>query len=860
MLASLRILGLAGCYAGATSYPVQATMPGALKAYVRALAAAQALRPADLERALEDALRASRVIGSNWEIPIGSVDAPLFLTLASGLSLWRCRRCARVHLHQSAGICTNRVCNSADLVEGQRETDLDDYYAWLSGRHAHRLRVEELTGQTKPLAEQRKRQRQFKGALLHPPGENQLTDSIDVLSVTTTMEVGIDIGTLQAVMMANMPPQRFNYQQRVGRAGRLGQPFSFAVTLCRDRTHDDYYFNHPQRITGDPPPSPYLDLGRAQIVRRVIAAEALRRAFLSLPTTDRPSSGADSTHGSFGLVADWGSRYRGPITQWLRSDADVPKVVEGLTAYTPLDPPAQEALVHWVRDGLVEAIDAAITNPSYIQRELSERLANAGVLPMFGFPTRIRALYGQPPRRLQDEEASQVADRSLGLAISNFSPGAEILKDKHVHVCAGFAAWEYRGGAAVPSNPLGDPLSVSQCPSCYSVVVAGGAEPRLCPVCQATARPFALYQPRGFRTTYRPRDFEDQPERGPSLPLPQLAFSAQEQPGERVYAMSVTVHEGSEIYTINDNEGRLFSMFNDQQSVIVPDPELYTEDPHFKVPDRDPDYLGAIGMVKPTDALVLSLDKVDVPGPDTVIDARESVLRAGLPALWSFAEILRLASAVELDVGPGELQIGLQAQLIGQTVTRRIFLADALENGAGYCTQLGQEKVLIRVLERVLAESAERFERERHSAICDSSCPDCLRSYDNRQFHSVLDWRLAVDVAELAVGKPLTLARWLGRGRRLVEGFVVGFREALALEAVEVAGLPAVLATDRRRVAFFGHPLWRPEPTYFVAQQVEAEDEALEALSASEVRAFDLYSLAREPYKTFAWLVGEGTH
>ena len=169
-------------------------------------------------------------------------------------------------MNPSGGICTDCLAplGPALLTAGTHSSQ--DYYSHLAlmAGDVFRLNCEELTGQTNR-SDARRRQRLFQDICLPAPHEIPLADSVDLLSVTTTMEVGVDIGTLAAVMMANMPPMRFNYQQRVGRAGRRGAGTSIALTLCRGRTHDDYYFQRPQRITAEPPPQPYVDLRRENI-------------------------------------------------------------------------------------------------------------------------------------------------------------------------------------------------------------------------------------------------------------------------------------------------------------------------------------------------------------------------------------------------------------------------------------------------------------------------------------------------------------------------------------------------------------------------------------------------------------------
>src|SRR5262249_47030690 len=155
-----------------------------------------------------------------------------------------------------------------------------------------------------------------------------------------------------------------------------------------------------EKMTGGDPPQPYLDLSRDRIIRRVVAAEVLRRAFRASSTP--PSRTGDSIHGTFGLTSEWPAR-KAEISSWLASQPDPDEVACRFTAYTAFSGSA-DSLAAWCRDDLLGEIDDAIANPYYAQTELSELLANAGVLPMFGFPSRVRSLYGGRARKRQELE------------------------------------------------------------------------------------------------------------------------------------------------------------------------------------------------------------------------------------------------------------------------------------------------------------------------------------------------------------------------------------------------------------------------------------------------------------------------
>ena len=837
----------------------QTNVPGYLSRYVQAVAAANNRVAATLQSEILDYLQGAGVIDQFI------LQTQTLCLQRPGTHFYECQQCRRIHLHRAGGVCTDCLSDLGGPEPISEAPEDHDYYRYLAtgAGPLFRLNCEELTGQTSK-NDSRKRQRLFQNIVLPPPQEVSLTDEIDLLSVTTTMEAGVDIGSLLAVMMANMPPMRFNYQQRVGRAGRRGAGLSVALTLCRGRSHDDYYFQRPERITTEMPPQPYVDMRQENILKRVLAKEVLRQAFLSLGLFN--GAGTDSVHGEFGTANDWlavpGTGVAGTqtteqlVATWIQSEqATVEHIVDVLLAHTTIELQARRnEILDYALTELVTRVTNAATQSQLPLIALSERLANQGILPMFGFPTRVRYLFHDQPGGVHEWPPEDVVDRELDLAISQFAPGSETVKDGLVHTAVGVVDYQPRGNAVIQMpNPLGDPIPVGLCKRCQAVD-ASPQPPAACSVCGAMQPDYELVnlsQPRGFRTAYggTSRNFDGVFEWTARASRPKMSLSNV----PMAAAANFEVWSGTDtIYIVNDNNGRLFDfqrLANQQtwgtreayEKVDIPNPRF--ENGGFI--DRR-----ALASIKPTDVMLLGIRLWPAGVKATPLDV------AGRAALYSFGFMLRRAAAVRLDIHERELKVGVRTLPDNSGgVVGQIFMSDSLENGAGYSSRLGTESETRALLEFVSGRNDATFfnplvaevdihGNPAHASLCRTSCPDCLRDFSNLAYHNILDWRLGLDMARLALDATAAIDFNEPYWRGLDALAATPYFAALGWQQTTLAGLQG--GRYGNVVEVITHPLWSADPANRHPQLDAAIAEGLAA--GRTVRTRSLFEVLRRPF------------
>lgn len=799
----------------------------------------------------------------------------------SGDPFWRCESCERVHLHRGEQICTRCHTSLPDVPTGAVDALWESNFLGRRIVRGHdqaikrfRLRCEELSGQTEDFSD---RLRRFKDIFVGQDNEvGRLAEEIDMLSVTTTMEVGIDIGSLQTVYQANMPPQRFNYQQRVGRAGRRGQAFSFVTTFCRGRSHDAFYFRHPESITGDAPPPPFLAVDHDPIPNRLLRKVWLRAAFAVVRdgclSRGEPFPGDDLTppdvHGEYvptgpfyAVGSPWPDRLLEALrsTQSIRDDFVNSAVLDQQQRKRLLAASKPETLL----DEIMARRDAAPRDSA----GLAQFLAEQGLLPMYGMPTRVRDLYlGMRTKgRGSKEEMSWLSmDRDLDMAIFEFAPGSLLVKDKQKHKAIGFTGSlidpERRGKNVVVHPPMTNWISeygfVGWCTGCGSATHERERPVAImrCEDCHDEVPPesFRHYiSPSAFRTDFRPEE-GDVDEVG-VMSTRTVATVAREGTPQDVGSIRIHAGAGTTIMQLNDGrpndlgEQQLFEveMMTDQEvatyprGVHLPEQAIDTEvsiDAKNRRFARTDGGIGQFGLFarKATDAVFveamrfnerLNIDLVAKAGARTHIAARAAAISA--------THLVVQKAALELDVAPDEFE-ALEPRLRhGRPLLQ---IADTLINGSGLCRRLCQAGAdgrpdVARIIDEILNAPAEwplvDFMTVDHGDRCSTACYMCIQQYQNRRYHPLLDWRLGL--AYLRAMTDLTyqcgldgdfvshpeLNGWLERAHALAQSVASMRPQFWRMEPEGDMRLPCLVETDGRgsvnRRLLVIHPLWRAD-------------------------------------------------
>jgi ATP-dependent helicase YprA (DUF1998 family) len=391
-----------------------------------------------------------RISHEFWELVPLAEDGP------SGYRCSRCRSVSHVNLY---GVCHAYRC------DGTLEPTDPAALGWVENHYRHlyrRLRpiplsAEEHTAQWTSSAASTIQERFVRGEL-------------NALSCSTTFELGVDVGELQAVLMRNVPPTTANYVQRAGRAGRRTDSAAFALTYAQRRSHDLTHFGRPQRIVAGRIRPPVAVVTNEKIVRRHVHS-VLFAAFFRWAVDER-----DVYFRSVGSFFD--PQSSGPTGPELLQEyvAGRPSSVhQALRRIVPVELQAELGIADWEwlsslrnkdRDGILDRAIDEVTSDLALLRQLadeaaSERtqagfrramhyqgvvqtvrgrdllgfLGSRNVLPKYGFPTDVVELQ---TNHLPVEQAGRIElQRDLRLAISEYAPGGEVVAAKHIWVSGG---------------------------------------------------------------------------------------------------------------------------------------------------------------------------------------------------------------------------------------------------------------------------------------------------------------------------------------------------------------------------------------------------------------------------------------
>lgn len=378
---------------------------------------------------------------------------------------FRCDNCRRITPWALSGGrgCATKNCHGR-LVRVESVIQPDDHFTRNIINPIEYLRIEEHTAQLdKPVARR--------------IGADFRSGNVNILSCSTTFELGVDIGTLQSVFLRNVPPTVANYRQRAGRAGRARQGAAFLVTYCGPSPHDRVFFQNPNDIITGRLAVPEFNLKNQLLTGRHVNSLLLS----SLWKVIAGNIGATRTVEQFFLrpevqsyINDWAASANPVLDKELkRYGSELGLNLDGSvlrkTFATSLSAEGQFAKARLEElNALIPTLGgAAMQNASnellrIRERRLIDYLSARAFLPSYAFPIYVVEL------RTPNKSVSLQRDRRI--AIGEYAPGNQVVANKKLFNCMGIVL---KGPTASARTPYLDLWYCEHCQAAYKVNLNG---------------------------------------------------------------------------------------------------------------------------------------------------------------------------------------------------------------------------------------------------------------------------------------------------------------------------------------------------------------------------------------------------